>query len=351
MEKIFVAITSLDDQETVPTVIDALRKAHDPQRVVVGIAVASSNKKIFGKLKKLQREFPGSIRLSYDRVTKKNQIDLFGVGRGRLRARALYQDEDYFLQIDSHSMFDKNWDKDLILLHKEAKESLKLNKVIITAYAGKYSVDKDGTREILDDDTIPGESKRGGFLYNTFYDDHPRYDIVPSWVVNNSELARSKTDKFIPSLKFNANFSFGDKEFAYNLSISENEIFFEEELIQTIKLMGLGFAMVHPNVESAVIRHLYADYGTNEEIIKSYGRKNLATEFDRVSLGYQKSLAMKNYLSFISDKANKEKIDSYQRYAGVNLFSCKSTRKDPIPKTWKLDIFGEYPYNSLEDKS
>lgn len=348
MKSIFVSITSLEDKEALPTVLDAFDKAEMPERVFIGIAIASAKKDTLKQILAAKKKYKDNIRVSYDKVALKNHLNLFGVGRGRLRARKLYNSEDYFLQIDSHTMFEAGWDSKLIALHSEAKQELGLDKVIITAYAGKYYIDDNRNRHLSDLDNIPGTSKRYGFLYNTFYDGHSRYDIVPSWVVNDSEKIRSLQDKFVPSLKFNANFAFGDKEFAENLGITENEIFFEEELIQTIRLMSYGFALVHPNIESATIRHLYADYGTNEEIISSYKRTNLATEFYSVGLDYQKSLAMKNYLGYISDIDNRHAIESYQRYAGINLFSSRVNRNTILPSTWKLDILGSYPYNGSE---
>lgn len=345
MSKIFVSITSLDDKETIPTVLDAIEKASDPSRVVVGVAIAASNNKIFNQLKKIYKKYPLNIRSSYTKVTKDNQITLSGVGKGRLRARALYDNEDYLLQIDSHTMFEEGWDEKLISIYNDAIRHVKTEKVIITAYAGKYHLDKNGRRIVIEDDTVPGENKKLGFLYNTFLSGHSRYDIVPSWIVNESEVVRSMPNKFVPSLKFNANFAFGSKDFAEDIGISDREIFFEEELIQTMELMKRGFSLVHPNIESAIVRHLYADYGTDQEIVKEYKRTNLATEFYRISFDYQKSLAIKNYLSYLSDTKNKEVVESYQRYAGVNLYSSYTTRTDPVPTSWKLDIFGDWPYN------
>lgn len=344
MSTIFIAVPSLEDSELIPTVLDAINKSSGNNAIVLGVAIASSNNKTFKQLKKIQKLYKENIRLSYTKITPKNQIDIFGVGKGRLRAAALYNNEDYFLQIDSHAMFDDRWDEILISLHSEAKETLGLEKVIITAYAGKYYVDDNGNRYLTGEDNIPGTHKKLGFLYNTFHTE-PRYDIVPSWIVTKSELVRSMNDKFIPSLKFNANFAFGDKEFANNLGISKNEIFFEEELIQTLELMRQGFSLIYPNIDNATVRHLYADYAHNNEIKQVYKRNNLATEFYKINLGYQQSLAIKNYLSYISNQNNRNVIESYQRYAKVNLFSCKPVGDDPIPTSWGLDIFKSKEYN------
>jgi hypothetical protein len=242
-------------------------------------------------------------------------------------------------------MFSENWDTELIDLLGQAKSHVGSDKTILTAYAGKYYRNDDGTRYLLEDDNIPGSINKLGFLYPTFVSGGVRNEIIPAWSVAKSSNARDLKDLFVPSFKFNANFAFGDRHFADNLSITENEIFFEEELLQTIRLMRMGFSLVFPNVKNAQVKHLYADYGTNEDIHKEYKRKNIVIAFEEVEMGNQQSLASKNYFNFVSDPENKEAIESYQRYSGINMFTAKSIKDDSFPDRWKLDMFGDWPYN------
>ena len=339
MKKIFVSIASLDDKELPATVENAIKSAEYPDRIVLGVSIASSDKKLFNLIKKIQKAYPNNIRILYTKIKSSNQENLVGVGRGRIRAFSLYKQEDYFLQIDSHSMFSDGWDTDLVDLLNQAKSHIKSEKVILTAYAGKYYIDDTGARYVYENDNIPGSIRKLGFLYPTFVDRGTRNEIIPAWSVTKSKNARELDEIFIPSFKFNANFAFGDRYFANNLSITDREIFFEEELIQTVRLMGLGFSLVFPNVENSQVKHLYADHGTNDEINTNYNRKNIVVAFDSVDTNFHQSLSSKNYFNFISNQKNKDVVESYQRYAGLNMFTAKSTSDDSLPDTWKLDLF------------
>jgi hypothetical protein len=345
VETIFVSVASLDDKELPKTIINAIQSASIPERVILGVSVVASDKKLLSVVKKIKSDYPNNIRLMYTKIKKSNEKNLIGVGRGRLKAASMYSQEDYFLQIDSHSMFTQGWDSDLISLLRDAKTEIGSEKVILTAYAGKYYIDGNGNRFTSKEDNIPGDINKLGFLYPTFVDRGVRNDIIPAWAVSKSRNARELPDKFVPSFKFNANFAFGDRDFANNLSITEREIFFEEELLQTIRLMRLGFSLVFPNVKDAQVKHLYADHGDNEEINRVYKRRNIVMAFLNVDMGNQQRLATKNYFDFISNPENKEVLESYQRYSGVNLFTAKSIKDDSFPDRWKLDIFGDWPYN------
>lgn len=348
MQTIYVSIPSLDDMELPKTVASALESAEFLDRVILGVSITSDNKKLYSQIKKIKKLYPNNIRLKYTKISKSNEASLIGVGRGRLRAASMYDQEDFFLQVDSHTMFSDSWDSVLISLLSEAQLVTKNEKTILTAYAAKYYIDENGNRFVTENDNIPGSINKLGFLYPTFVDRATRNDIIPGWAVKDSKNARELPDKFVPSFKFNANFAFGNRHFANNLGISDREMFFDEELIQTLELMGNGFSLVFPNVNDAPVKHYYADHGTNEEILTVYKRKNIVLSFKGVSMGTQQSLASKNYFEYVSDPRRKHVVESYQRYAGINLLTAKSTKHDSFPESWKLDIFGESPYNKIE---
>ena len=237
-------------------------------------------------------------------------------------------------------MFEDGWDNTLISLLNDAKREIQSDKVILTAYAGKYYLDNNGERTLRGFDSIPGESKQHSFMYPMFIKDEVKYGIIPLWSMTNSEIARSSERKFLPSIKFNANFAFGDMGFAKNTCISEDIVFFEEEIIQTIELMKRGYSLVYPNVESATIRHFYADFASVENMKKKYKRKDLSLLFNKISVEDQVANAKATYLSYIKNSLNKDALQSYKRYANVDLISGMVFDQG-IPKNWKLDIVGK----------
>jgi len=339
MARVFVAIPSLDDNELVPTMLDALEKSSGLHHVVLGVSIASSTKKLYRKASKVQKQYPQNIVLDYHKITKSNAASLMGVGKGRLRANGLYGGEEYYLQIDSHTMFSKDWDSQLVDLFEQAKVETGNDLVLLTAYAGKYYLDENKQRTLRGFDSVPGSSKPNGFMYPTFSDADFSSGYVPMWGVHESEIARGSEKLFLPSFKFNANFSFGGKDFALNTGITEKEVFFEEEILQSIELMGRGYSLVYPNVEEAIIKHYYADFGNDEEVFKKYKRKTMKIAFRNSGSLYHKSLSDRNYMNYMTNPENSKKIESYQRYAGIDLLSGVAKRKFPFPKSWRLDMF------------
>ena len=71
------------------------------------------------------------------KVIKSKAPDNLGMGLGRLIAHGFYNDEDYYLQIDSHSRFDDNWDEKAINSIKEY-QALGFKKPLITQYPKNY---------------------------------------------------------------------------------------------------------------------------------------------------------------------------------------------------------------------
>ena len=107
MSKIFVSIASYRDPELLPTLHDLISNAANPNDLVICIAWQHSKKDKWDTLKK------------YKNDTRFRIIDIpyeesKGVCWARAKIQEQYQGEDYYLQLDSHHRFIKNWDVELI---------------------------------------------------------------------------------------------------------------------------------------------------------------------------------------------------------------------------------------------
>ena len=121
MKSIYIALTSLDDSELIPTVLGAFSNASNPERVFVGVHLYSETSLRDSFLEKVSKHSK-NIRFKFTEISEENFKEMSGVGKGRKRAIDLYNNEDYMLQIDSHSLFASNWDETLINTLEEAKE-------------------------------------------------------------------------------------------------------------------------------------------------------------------------------------------------------------------------------------
>jgi hypothetical protein len=338
LKRIYVAIPSLYDTELERTIDDALAKAEHPSRVFLGVAIQDANSKLFKKIHKKFKDV-GNVRLSVSKINPSKNLDDLGVGAGRALSHELYKGEDYVLQIDSHTMFEQNWDTELIKLHFEASQETRNRKTILTAYAGHYFLDENGDRTTKFPEGLEESQK---FFYSLYAQFQRRYGVIPAASMVIPSTITASTRKFFPASKFSANFAFGNKEFAKNLGLEKNSVFFEEEVIQSVNLLSSGFSLVFPNVESAIIRHLYSIQGA-----KVSSRK---ASSDYVSKGLERELNLKQqnvYLSFLANPEIKDARDAYERYANLSLELGRQSASTLHPSSWVLDTI-DYE-NVIED--
>lgn len=129
--KIFISIASYKDALLKNTILEAYNKAHNKDRLVFGIfeQIHMSDCLDLG-----QFAFRDQIR--YVRV---NPETTKGVCWARQNIQSMYNDEEYYFQIDAHMLFDSGWDEYLIQQFEEIKRYNP--KPIITAYPAHFKHD------------------------------------------------------------------------------------------------------------------------------------------------------------------------------------------------------------------
>ena len=131
---IFISIASYQDPLLVSTIYSAYQNANDKDALVFGVCDQSDNPDNI-----LDIEFAKQIH--YDHVDP-----LFAKGPcwARHRAQTFFQDEDYFLQIDSHTQFSPGWDakfiNELNKIESMGASDDYFAKPIITSYPRSFEV-------------------------------------------------------------------------------------------------------------------------------------------------------------------------------------------------------------------
>ena len=301
METIYISIPSLNDTETKVTIENAIASAKFPDRVYIGVSVLDTDSKIYKEVEKISKSNP-NVSCEFNKLNIKD-TSLFGTGRGRKRAADMYTGQDYMLQVDSHTLFEDGWDVFLIDLFKEAKEFLKTDRFVFTGYLGNYSYDKKERKKW---------AQRGNLQYPFYITSQKFLQYIPGWDTFD-DIGKHK-DKFIPCVKFNGNFAFGNKEFVNNSGLDENSIFYDEEVNQSINLIGNDFAMVFPIVDSFPLAHLYSDninkYGGKRNFFSNYVSDKMKKDLDNV--------IVKNYINFINNPENEISLKKYSKYARID---------------------------------
>ena len=304
METIFVSIAAMDDSEVVPTVKNCFEAATHPERVIVGVGLAALEPSIYEELTALYKDDP-RLRITYEEI-QRNDLAPLGVGKGRLRAARLYKDEDYMLQIDCHTHLASGWDVEMIDLYKGAKEASGNPKTILTSYIGLYKYQPE--RRVVD-----GWSHTS---YPFFIPNQLWMRTVPKWGdFPISKLWPGKyTEKYYPNVKFNAACAFGGKEWALDTCIDPEAIFYDEEVVQSIRLIGKGFSLVFPNVDQFPITHLNSD-----DINDKGGERMFFTDYVTKEQDAQITANLQaHYKEFLADPANSSAIKAYEKYARIS---------------------------------
>ena len=132
---IFIAIAAYNELYLKQTIESAQMMAEYPDRVFFGINY-QSNDGCFEDISSLK-----NIRIRHSIVGEPS-----GWGIDRAIADSFWKNEDYYLQIDAHMLFEKHWDSGLISAHNKIIES-GFEKPIISTFVPWWSVGTDG--EIL----------------------------------------------------------------------------------------------------------------------------------------------------------------------------------------------------------
>ena len=126
---IFVAIAAFNEDDIHQTITTCLTMAKEPNKVHFGVVLHYPEK-----------NFPDLS--AYPHTTYINIDDEIGLGTGPTRdlAASMLTEEEYYLQIDAHTVFKKDWDVILKAYYKELKK--KYDKPIISTYVPFWYRDK-----------------------------------------------------------------------------------------------------------------------------------------------------------------------------------------------------------------
>jgi hypothetical protein len=126
MSTIFVSISSYRDQEIKPTILDIIEKSSGKHKITFGVHVSY--------LEESEIDLPDLPNIKY--VTSKVPENI-GVGAGRYISHQFYDNEDFYLQCDSHSRFIKGWDE--VAIHSVLNYQIQgIHKPLLTMYPANY---------------------------------------------------------------------------------------------------------------------------------------------------------------------------------------------------------------------
>lgn len=286
METIFVQIASYRDPELIPTVLDCIKKAADPDRIHFGICAQHDPVK----------DDLEDLLFIHEHLKIKfvHYKDSKGTCWARSQTEMLYANENFSLQIDSHMRFVNDWDIKLIDMWK----SLKDGRAILTAYPGKYYPDKPESEWPIEapttcnvTDIINGKFKQRGEFIN-----------------NHTQLERP-----LRGVALSAAYVFTTGNAVTEVPYDPYLYFDGEEMAMCLRYYTHGFNLYHPN--KVFIQH----YWTREGYKHHWDDHEDWSELENVSVDRLQQLIKGNKSLGKYGLGEVRTIKDYQNYADIDL--------------------------------
>ncbi|MFK7830145.1 MAG: GlcNAc-transferase family protein [Congregibacter sp.] len=217
--RIFVQIAAYRDAELCPTLHSMFDNAADPDAISVGLCWQYADDEDLGDF----AVDPRIRRVGVPAVKSR------GVCWARSITQALYQGEEFTLQLDSHHRFAPGWDRTLI----NAYEALRLEgieKPIITAYLPPY---EPGVPQ-EEWSTQPLRISFGGFTQHG------------PWAVKSEYVEEPELSSLEPARFLSGHFLFAEGSFCKNVPYDPHLYFFGEEQSLSVRAYSHGYRFFHP---------------------------------------------------------------------------------------------------------
>lgn len=298
--KIFVSIISYRDPLLMSTVMSAYNNARHKQGLVFGI---------------VEQAYPGEFfntkELGYESQIRYLRVDpqyARGACWARNSAQAMWNGEDYFVQVDSHTLFDADWDETLINAYLNLKDYHE--KPVITAYPHSFVAVDDNVNNLK-------KSKYNGLL--TLVADGPGSFNKDMYVSTHARvLGRNEpTHAFLLS----ANCLFTEGTVCEEVPYDPYLYFSGEEHSLALRLWTNGYNLFH--IPSIPVYHHYGrSYRTtvwSDEFIEKT-RPQKWYNYDRHSKS-RLSKIVTGELTGAYGIGNKRTLEQYIEWSGIDYYN------------------------------
>lgn len=292
--KIFVSVVSYRDkllQKTIESLIENKSPRHE---VVIGIFEQTALED------SLQTKAPDLIERKDIRYKRIDPQYADGVCWARKINFMQLEDEDFIYEVDSHMLFDKNWDRKLIKDYKKGVELSGTKKVIISGSCKNFELDKHGTPILHTHPTMMRSNVRY-FLYQKENDIlGPHGDIA----VSDGEIT--------PAIHICAGNFFTIADWVREVG-PNTDIFFEgEEQYMVLESFKKGYKLYHM---SDIVSYHYMftnEYETKHWFNPISGNTNRYGELVHRGL--------KNFKKYMDDQDD-DLLEKFYEYSGVDYIN------------------------------
>ena len=326
-ETIFISIASYRDAYCTKTLDSIYSTAANPKNVYVGLCTQNNVEDEDCILKndelKLYQPNIATIRLKSHEAK--------GPTWARYLCATLFNNQDYFLQIDSHTLFEKDWDTILINMINDIKKNTTSSDVVISHYPPNYHDINNKDRNVNMVDTI----------CQSFFNENGMISFLGAEGIDMSKHKYVQTPHIAGGMFFCQGKCIKDVPYDPYLP----KLFVGEEILHSARIWTSGYDIYSPT--QAVVYHLYTrddqphvwdntNYDYTEALNKVKKLMNLQEDEydDRVP----------EYLKDNIDKyglGKKRTLQEYYDFAGIDIKN-KKIYKNFCPTPHEIDSKNSY---------
>jgi hypothetical protein len=232
---IFISIASYRDPELIRTIRSAIDNAAYPEDIYFGVV-----------LQEFPNKEPDLSWVPNLSLIKMHPKYAKGAGFARSQAMTLYSGQDYYLQIDSHTQFVKNWDALCIKQHSIAKEISKNEKIILSYFPPPFHVESNGKIVF-----VTKNKKQPPYPTKQI----PKLNKKNDWTAERVEF--DDKDKKFPELSTTllAGFVFTTANIIEEVPYDPEISFFGEEICFALRAWTRGWDIYSPSIN--ILYHFY----------------------------------------------------------------------------------------------
>ena len=293
---IFISIASYRDPELQWTIKSAIDNADNPSELYFGVIYQG-----------LPSEMPDIENIPNMSLLKIHLKSAKGAGYARAKAMELYSDQTYFLQIDSHTRFEKGWDTISIDQLNRAKSISGHNKVILSYFPAPFEPERNGGMLLIKNNPkikpYPTRQK-------------PILNKREQWTAERMEFEnKAKEDPEISKTVLGG-FIFSDGLIVKQVPYDEEISFFGEELCFAVRAWTRRWDIYSP--AKNIVYHFYSRGGYNK-IWKDRNLRGISwTELEHISYKKQKLVLCGEQEGFFG-VGNVRTLEEYEQFTGIDF--------------------------------
>jgi hypothetical protein len=233
---IFVSIASYRDFYCSRTLESMYKNAAQPQNLYAGLCIQNKDEDEACVLGGDLAQYTSNVST----IRLKN-FEAKGPTWARYLCTTLMNDEDYFFQIDSHTLFEKGWDLTLMKMIDEIKQNTESKDVVLSHYPPNYQEyeNKNKNKNVVDT------------ICQSFFNEKGMVSFLGASPVDMSK------DKYVQTPHIAAGMFFCEgkclKEVPYDPNLPN--LFVGEEILHSARVWTAGYDIYSPT--EVTVYHLY----------------------------------------------------------------------------------------------